>query len=65
MNLNRAELNTVYDALTQAMIDVQEDIDSGLYIDEPDDLKDAKAYIERMDTLQARIHAELFPEEQT
>ena len=64
MNLNRAELNTVYDALTQAVEMVEHDISNCLYIDEPEDLMDAKAYIERMNALQDRIHAELFPKEQ-
>ena len=64
MNFTEAELSTLYAALTQAMIEVQEDIDSGLYIDEPHDLKSAKAYINSMNALQDRIHAELFPKEQ-
>jgi hypothetical protein len=64
MNLTNYELGTLYDALVLAIEVVEHDISNGTYQGEPEALMDAKAYIDSMTALQARIHAELFPKEQ-
>jgi hypothetical protein len=66
MNLTEDELSLICDALTMAIDDLIHDgIKTPLYDNDPEGLADAKAYIDSMTALQSRIHAELFPKEQT